>query len=87
MVPKNYTLLSKRIFKADFAGCRTDKWCISGKRYFLGPLLYHGIARKEKANIAFLEREAEYIATGCYCAQIVWIKKTLELFWTTFEMF
>ena len=46
---------------------------------YLDQALYHGTA-KSKLVYPLSTAEAEYIAAGSYCAQILWIKQQLEDF-------
>ena len=55
---------------ADFAGCRVERKNISDTCHFLGHSLvsWH---RKKQNSVVLSTVEAEYIATGLCCAQIL----------------
>lgn len=64
---------------ADYAGCKIDRKSTSGGCQFLGHSLVSWSSRKQN-SIALLTAEAEYVATGSCCAQILWMKHQLEDF-------
>nr|KYP50154.1 Copia protein [Cajanus cajan] len=61
----------------DYAGCRLDRKSTSGTCHLLGSALvsWHS---KMQACVALSTGEAEYIATGSCCAQILWMKQQLR---------
>ena len=61
---------------ADFAGCVTDRKSTSGTCQMLGMSLVSWFSKKQN-SIALSTTEAEYIAAGCCCAQIIWMRQTL----------
>ncbi|XP_077237360.1 secreted RxLR effector protein 161-like [Tasmannia lanceolata] len=61
---------------ADFAGCRIDRKSTSGTCQFLGRSLVSWFSKKQN-SVALSTTEAEYIAAGACCAQILWMKNTL----------
>ncbi|KAL8104805.1 hypothetical protein AgCh_028832 [Apium graveolens] len=61
---------------ADFAGCKIDRKITSGSCQFLGGRLVSWFSKKQK-SIFTSTAEAEYIAAGSYCAQILWMKNQL----------
>nr|CAD1834953.1 unnamed protein product [Ananas comosus var. bracteatus] len=75
---------------ADFAGCKIDRKSTSGTCQFLGHFLVSWSSKKCMAGlytyrICFrwypgVTVEAEYITAGCCCAQVLWMKQTLEDF-------
>ena len=69
---------------ADFAGCKVDRKRTSGTCHFLGKALLSWFSKKQN-SVALSTTEAEYIAAGRCCAQILQMKQTLEdydLFYT-----
>ncbi|WVZ80171.1 hypothetical protein U9M48_027670 [Paspalum notatum var. saurae] len=60
----------------DFAGCRVERKSTSGGCYLLGRLLVSWSSKKQNC-ISLSTAEAEYIAAGSCCAQILYIKQTL----------
>ena len=61
---------------ADFAGCKIDRKDTSGSCQFLGGRLVSWFSKKQK-SISTSTAEAEYIAAGSCCAQILWMKNQL----------
>ena len=59
---------------ADFAGCKLDRKSTSGTCQFLGINLISWFSKKQ-TSVALSTTEAEYIAAGSCCAQILWIKQ------------
>ena len=57
---------------ADFVASRTDRKSTSGTCQFLGMSLVSWFSKKQN-SIALSMTEAEYIAAGCCCAQILWM--------------
>ena len=62
---------------ADFAGCRLDRKSTSGTCQFLGHSLISWSSKKQN-SVVLSTTEAEYIAASACCAQVVWMKNTLE---------
>lgn len=61
---------------ADFAGCKIDRKSTTGSCQFLGDRLVSWFSKKQK-SISTSTAEAEYIAAGSCCAQILWMKNQL----------
>ncbi|KAL8123132.1 hypothetical protein AgCh_011212 [Apium graveolens] len=61
---------------ADFAGCKIDRNNTSGSCQFLGGRLVSWFSKKQK-SISTSTVEAEYIAAGSCCAQILWTRNQL----------
>ncbi|PKA65050.1 putative mitochondrial protein [Apostasia shenzhenica] len=55
---------------ADFAGCKIDRKSTSGTCQFFGNALVSWSSRKQN-SIALLTAEAEYVAAGNCCAQLL----------------
>jgi len=64
-------------FDADFAGNKTDRKSTSGTCQFFGNSLVSWFNKKQN-SVALSTAEAEYIAAGSCCAQILWMKQQLE---------
>ena len=62
---------------ADFAGCKVDRKSTSGTCHFLGNSLISWHSKKQN-SVALSTAEAEYVAAGSCCTQILWMKQTLE---------
>ncbi len=62
---------------SDFAGCKLDRKSTSGSCQFLGENLISWFSKKQN-SVALSTAEAEYVAAGSCCAQILWIKQQLE---------
>nr|CAN69069.1 hypothetical protein VITISV_007586 [Vitis vinifera] len=69
---------------ADFASCKVERKSTSGTCHFLGHSLVSWHSKKQN-SIALSTAEAEYIAAGLCCAQILWMKQTLSDFNLIFE--
>ncbi|XP_068497827.1 uncharacterized mitochondrial protein AtMg00810-like [Phaseolus vulgaris] len=64
---------------SDFAGCKLDRKSTRGTCHLLGSSLISWHSKKQ-AYVAFSTAEAEYIAAGSCCAQILWLKQQLADF-------
>jgi hypothetical protein len=62
---------------ADYAGCKIDRKSTSGTCQFLGRSLVSWASKKQK-SVALSTAEAEYIAAGHCCAQLLWMRQTLR---------
>jgi hypothetical protein len=69
---------------ADFAGCKIDRKSTSGTCHFLGHSLVSWFSKK-KNPVALSTAEAEYIASGSCCAQVLYMKQQLEDFKLKFD--
>jgi hypothetical protein len=61
---------------ADYAGSRVDRKSTSGTCQFLGNCLVSWSSKKQN-SVALSTAEAEYVAAGACCAQVLWMKHTL----------
>ena len=61
---------------ADYTGCRVDRKSTSGTCQFLGNCLVSWSSKKQN-SVALSTAEAEYVAMGACCAQVLWMKHTL----------
>ena len=62
---------------ADFAGYKVDRKSTSGCCQFLGSSLISWHSKKQN-SVALSTAEAEYIAVGACCAQVLWIAQQLQ---------
>jgi hypothetical protein len=62
---------------ADWAGSKIDRKSTSGTCQFLGKSLVSWASKKQKF-VALSTAEAEYIAAGHCCAQLLWMWQTLR---------
>nr|KAJ0211503.1 hypothetical protein LSAT_V11C400213080 [Lactuca sativa] len=61
---------------SDYAGCNLDKKSTSGGCHFLGNRLISWSSKKQ-TSVAISTAEAEYVAAGRCCAQLLWIQNQL----------
>ncbi|XP_078166745.1 secreted RxLR effector protein 161-like [Carex rostrata] len=66
-----------RYADTDFAGDRMDRKSTSGICQFLGGSLFSWSSRKQ-TSVVLSTTEAEYVATGSCCTQILWMIQTLN---------
>ncbi|KAJ3702073.1 hypothetical protein LUZ61_005778 [Rhynchospora tenuis] len=69
---------------ADFAGDRMDRKSTSGTCQFLGGSLVSWSSRKQ-TSVALSTAEAEYVAAGSCCTQLLWMLQTLRDFELVFQ--
>ena len=62
---------------SDYAGDRVDRKSTSGTCHFLGRSLVCWASKKQNC-VSLSTAEAEYIAAGSCCTQILWLKQTLK---------
>jgi hypothetical protein len=62
---------------ADWAGCKIDRRSTSGTCQFLGRSMVSWASKKQNL-VALSTAEAEYIAAGHCCAQLLWMRQTLR---------
>jgi hypothetical protein len=60
---------------SDYAGCKVDRKITLGTCLFLGRSLVSWSSKKE--TFVALSTEAEYVAAGQCCAQLLWMRQTL----------
>jgi hypothetical protein len=71
---------------ANFVGCKIDRKNTSGTCHFLGHSLVSWFSKKRN-SVALSTAEAEYIAAGNCCAQVLYMKQQLEDFKLKFDYF
>jgi hypothetical protein len=69
---------------SDYAGCKVERRSTSGTCQLLGTSLVSWSSKKQN-SVALSTAEAEYIAVGSCCAQILWMKATLNDFGIKFK--
>ena len=62
---------------ADYARCKVDRKSTSDTCKFLGQSIVSRFSKKQNF-VALSTTEAEYVATGSCCAQVLWIKQQME---------
>jgi hypothetical protein len=64
---------------SDYSGCKVDRKSTSGTCQFLGRSLVSWSSKKQ-TSIVLSTAEAEYVAAGQCCAQLLWMRQTLQNF-------
>jgi hypothetical protein len=62
-----------------YAGCKVDRKSTSGTCQFLGRSMVSWSSKKQ-TSVALSTAEAEYVATGQCCVQLLWMRKILQDF-------
>ena len=62
---------------SDFAGCKIDRKCTSGGVQMLGRKLVSWTSKKQ-STVSLSTTEAEYVAAGSCCAQVLWMQHQLS---------
>ena len=70
---------------SDYAGCKVERKSTSGTCQLLGRSLVSWSSKKQN-SVALSTAEAEYISAGSCCAQILWMKATLNDFRIKFKI-
>jgi hypothetical protein len=74
--PKRATFDLIDYFNSDYVGCKIDRKSTSGGCHFLGRSLVSWTSTRQN-SVALSTAEAEYIAAGACCTQILYMKQTL----------
>jgi hypothetical protein len=77
--PKGSTFDLIEYSDSDYVGCKVDRKSTSGTCQFLGRSLVSWSSKKQ-TSVALSNVEAEYVATGQCCAQLLWMRQTLRDF-------
>jgi hypothetical protein len=64
---------------SDYVGCKVDRKSTSGTCQFLGRSLVSWSSKKQ-TSVALSTAEAEYVAVGQCCAQLLWMRQNLRDF-------
>jgi hypothetical protein len=75
--PKGSTFDLIGYSNADWARCKIDRKSTSGTCQFLGRSLVSWASKKQN-SVALSTAEAEYIAAGHCCVQLLWMRQTLR---------
>jgi hypothetical protein len=70
---------------ADFAGSKSDCKSTSRTCHFLGHSLVSWFSKKQN-SVSLSTTEAEYIAASLACSQVLWMKQTLKILFSTQEL-
>jgi hypothetical protein len=82
--PKGSTFNLLGYSDLNYAGCKVDRKSTSGTCQFLGRSLVSWSSKKQNF-VALSTVEAEYVAAGACCAQLLWMKSTLSDFGCKFS--
>jgi hypothetical protein len=74
--PKGSTFDLIRYSDSDYAGCKVDRKSTSGTCQFQGRSLVSWSSNKQ-TSVALSTAEAEYVAAGQCCTQLLWMRQTL----------
>jgi hypothetical protein len=77
--PKGSTFDLLGYSDSDYAGCKVDRKSTIGTCQFLGRSLVSWCSKKQN-SVALSTAEAEYVAAGACCAQLLWMRQTLSDF-------
>jgi hypothetical protein len=77
--PKGSTFDLLGYSDSDYAGCKVDRKSTSGTCQFFGRSLVSWSSKKQN-SIALSTAEAEYVAVGACCSQLLWMRPTLRDF-------
>ncbi|KAK2968267.1 hypothetical protein RJ640_019329 [Escallonia rubra] len=77
--PRNSSIDLVGFLDSDYAGCLVDRKSTSGTCQFLGDALVSWHSKKQ-TSVALSTAEAEYVAAGSCCAQVLWMRQTLQDF-------
>jgi hypothetical protein len=73
--PKGSTFDLLGYSDSDYASCKVDRKSTTGTCQFLGRSLVSWSSKKQN-SVALSTAEAEYVAAGACCAQLLWMKQT-----------
>ncbi|KAJ9558388.1 LOW QUALITY PROTEIN: hypothetical protein OSB04_013002 [Centaurea solstitialis] len=62
---------------SDFAGCKIDRKSTTGGCHLLGGKLVSWTNKKQN-SVSTSTAEAEYVAAGIFCAQVLWLRNQLQ---------
>jgi hypothetical protein len=75
--PKGSIFYLLGYFDSDYVDCKVDRKSTTGTFQFLDRSLVSWSSKKQNL-VALSTAEAEYVATGACCAQLLWMKQTLS---------
>ena len=73
---KESNLSLASFYNSNWVGNADDKKSITGWCFYVGANLVAWMSKKQN-SVSLSTVEAEYIATGSYCSQLLWMKKVL----------
>jgi hypothetical protein len=76
LYPKGSTFDLIGYSDSDYARCKVDRKSTTGTCQFMGRSLVSWSSKKQ-TSLALSTAEAEYVATGQCCAQLLWMRQTL----------
>jgi hypothetical protein len=82
--PKGSTFNLLGYSDSDYAGCKVYRKSTSGTCQFLGRSLVSWSSKRQN-SVALSTAEAEYVAAGACCAQLLWMRLTLRDFGCEFS--
>jgi hypothetical protein len=77
--PKGSTFDIIGYLDSDYVGCKVDRKSTSRTCQFLGRSLVSWSSKKQ-TSVALSTAEAKYVAAGQCCAQLLWMRQTLQDF-------
>ena len=77
--PKGSTFELLGYSDSDYVGCKVSRKSTIGTCQFIGRSLVSWSSKKQN-SVALSIAEAEYVAAGACCAQLLWMKQTLKDF-------
>ena len=77
--PKGSTFELLGYSDSDYAGYKVNQKSTTGTCQFIGRSLMSWSSKKQN-SVALSTVEAEYVAAGACCAQLLWMKQTLKDF-------
>jgi hypothetical protein len=77
--PKGFIFDLIEYLDSDYAGCKVDRKSTSGTCRFLGRSLVSWSSKKQ-TFVALSTAEAEYVAAGQCCMQLLWMRQTIRYF-------
>ncbi|KAK2980808.1 hypothetical protein RJ640_020460, partial [Escallonia rubra] len=83
--PRNSSIDLVGFSDSDYAGCLVDRKSTSGTCQFLGDALVSWHSKKQ-TSVALSTAEAEYVAAGSCCAQVLWMRQTLQDFGVSLDL-
>jgi hypothetical protein len=84
--PKGSTFDLLGYSDSDYAGCKVYRKSTTGTCQFLGRSLVSWSSKKQN-SVALSTAEAEYVAFGACCAQLLWMKQTFSDYGCKFVRF
>ena len=74
---KDFDFVLKAFADADYAGCQDTRRSTFGSAQFLGDRLVSWSSKKQN-GVSLSTTEAQYVAVASCCAQLLWMRQTLQ---------